>query len=274
MSKSRWLWVAALLASIAFTLLTLHPARAYLVPPGEYPMAGTYRGVLPCADCIGVWTEVILVDLGTNPFEPGQGSGTFTMTERFTGGGHGGASITTHGKWSTIQRDGFGAGTLELRVEGPAGRPLAPRHFYCDHGRSLRLLFKSNVVVFNRPDTLERVIPPPRPQFWVTESQNNKAIMGRVGDTFQIDLPTTLETHSSDAWVMKGPMSPGMALEAQEDASILPARPTTTFLMKAVAPGTTRIEFQRVKGPSMTVVLLFQIAPDPKGQVSLIGSNL
>jgi hypothetical protein len=261
MWKSRRLLVAALLASIAFGLLTFHPARAYLVPPGEYPMAGTYKGVLPCADCIGVWTEVVLVDLGTNPFDPGQGSGTFTMTERFTGGVHGGTSITTHGKWSTIHRDGFGAGTIELRAEGLDGKSLAPRQFYCDHGRSLHLRFKSNVVVFNRPDTLERVIPPPRPQFWVTERENNKPIMGRVGDTFQIDLPTTLETHSSDAWVMKQPILPEMELEVQADESILPDRPTTTFLLTAIAPGTLRIEFQRVKGPSMSVDLPFQIAP-------------
>jgi hypothetical protein len=262
MSKSRRLLVAAILTSFTFMFLTFHPARANLVPPGEYRIAGTYRGVLPCADCIGVWAEVILVDLGMNPFEPGQGSGTFTMTERFTGGVHGGASITTRGKWSTIQPDGFGAGTLELRVESRDGKLLAPRQFYCDHGRSLRLLDSNpNVVVFNRPDTLERVIPPPRPQFWVTERENNKPIMGRVGDTFQVDLPTTLQTHSFDAWVMKQPTSQNIALEAQQDSSILAARPTTTFLLKAISPGTVRIEFQRVKGPSMKVSFPFQIAP-------------
>jgi hypothetical protein len=262
MSKSRRLLVAAILTSFTFMFLTFHPARAYLVPPGEYTIYGTYRGVLPCADCIGVWTEVILVDLGTNPFERGQGSGTFTMTERFTGGVHGGASITTHGKWSTIQPDGFGAGTLELRVEGRDGKLLAPRHFYCDHGRSLRLLDSNrNVIAFDRPDALERVIPAPRPQFRVTDSDNNAAIMGRVGDTFKIDLPTTLETHAFDAWVMEQPTSHGMAVEAQQDSSILPAHPTTTFLLTAIAPGTVRIEFQRVKGPSMMVGFLFQISP-------------
>lgn len=121
MSKSRWPLVVAIYTSFVFMFLPFQPARAYLVPPGEYPIYGTYRGVLPCADCVGVWTEVILVDLGTNPFEAGQGSGTFTMTQRFTGGVHGGATITTHGKWSTIQPDEFGAGTLELRGRG-AGR--------------------------------------------------------------------------------------------------------------------------------------------------------
>lgn len=125
---------------ISTIVLCTGPARAYLQPPGEYPMGGTYRGVLPCTDCVGVWTEVILVDLGTDPFEPGQGSGTFTMTERFTGGTHGGASIKTHGKWLTLHPDGFGAGTIELRVEGQDGKPLTRRRFYCDHGRSLRLL--------------------------------------------------------------------------------------------------------------------------------------
>ena len=249
MSTPRRVLVAAVIASFAFAVLAIRPVRAYLVPPGEYTMAGTYRGVLPCADCVGVWTEVILVDLGTDPFEPGQGSGTFTMTQRFTGGARGGNSITTHGKWSTLQADGFGAGKIELRAEGPDGKIFAPQQFYCDHGRSLRLLFKNDAVVYNRADTLERVIPAPPPQFWVTDSENGKTIVGRVGDTFQIDLPTTLETHSYDAWVMKQSSSQTMALEAQQDDSILPERPTTTFLMKAIAQGTTRIEFRRVKGP-------------------------
>jgi hypothetical protein len=106
-----------------------------------------------------------------------------------------------------------------------------------------------------------QVIPPPHPQFRVTERDNNGLIMGRVGDTFQIDVPTTLETHSPDAWVMKQPILPEMKLEVQADDSILRARPTATFLLKAIAPGTVRIEFQRVKGPSMKVSFPFQIAP-------------
>ena len=107
MLNARQFLVGAIFSTFVLIFFPLQPARAYLVPPGEYPIYGTYRGVLPCADCVGTWTELILVDLGTNPFEPGQGSGTFTMTERFTGGVHGGASVSTHGKWSTIKPDGF-----------------------------------------------------------------------------------------------------------------------------------------------------------------------
>lgn len=125
MSKSRWPLVVAIYTSFVLMFISSQPALAYLVPPGEYPIYGTYRGVLPCSDCVGVWTDVILVDRGTNPFEPGQGSGTFTMIQRFTGGVHGGATITTHGKWSTIQSDGFGAGTLELRADGYDGKSIA-----------------------------------------------------------------------------------------------------------------------------------------------------
>lgn len=258
MPKSRWPLVAAIYTSFVLMFISLQPARAYLVPPGEYPIHGTYRGVLPCADCVGVWTEVILVDLGTNPFEPGQGSGTFTMRQRFTGGSHGGATITTHGKWSTIQPDGFGAGTLELRAEERGGKPLAPEHFYCDHGRSLKFLSsKSNQPIFDRPDTLERVIPPARPQFVVTERNNNVPIIGRVGDTFQVDLPTTL-ADVLDTWVMKQAISKSIALEGQSGSSVND-NAIITFFMRAVAPGTTRIEFQRVKGSPMTVTFPFQI---------------
>jgi len=136
------------------------------------------------------WTEVILVDLGTNPFERGQGSGTLhhdraLLREEFTAA----LPSTTHGKWSTIQPDGFGAGTLELRVEGRDGKLLHATLLRADHGRSLRATrLQSNVYCFLiAPDALERVIPAPRPQFRVTDSDNNAAIMGRVGDTFKID---------------------------------------------------------------------------------------
>jgi NlpE N-terminal domain len=257
MSKSRRLLVGAIFSTFVLIFLPFQPAGAYLVTPGEYPIHGTYRGVLPCADCVGVWTEVILVDFG--PFEPGQGSGTFTSTERFTGGVHGGASITTHGKWSTIKWDGFGAGTIELRIEDRDGKHRAPQRFYCDHGRSLRLLFsKTNEIVFNRQDTLERVIPPPLPQFILTDRDNNAPIIGRVGDAFQIDLPTTL-AHENNTWVMKQPVSRSMALEGQLGSGILPDHATTTFFLRAIAPGNVRIEFQRVKGPSMMLASSFEI---------------
>ncbi len=58
---------------------------------------------------------------------------------------------------------------------------------------------------------------------------------------------------------MKQATSKSMALEAQHDLTILPDHATTTFLLKAVAPGATRIEFQRVKGPPVTVTFPFQI---------------
>jgi hypothetical protein len=257
MSQSRRLLLGAIFTSFALVFLPLQPVRAYLVTPGEYPIHGTYRGVLPCVDCVGVWTELILVDLG--PLEPGQGSGTFTMTERFTGGVHGGASIRTHGKWSTIKSDGFSAGTIELRVEDRDGKHRAPQRFYCDYGRSLRLLFaKPNETVFNRQDTLERVIPPPLPGFILTDRDNNAPIIGRVGDTFQIDLPTT-PAHELDAWVMKQPTSRSMALEGRLGSGILPDHATTTFFLKAIASGNVRIEFERVKGPSTMLTFSFEI---------------
>lgn len=132
--------------------------------------------------------------------------------------------------------DGFGAGTIELRVEGHDAKPVTPRRFYCDHGRSIRLLFSGpNVVVFNRPDTLERVISPPRPQFWVTDRENNATIVARVGDTFQIDLPSTLKTHPIDEWVMRKSSSQSMSLEALRGNTILPDRATTSFFLEAIA---------------------------------------
>ncbi|MGD0796499.1 MAG: hypothetical protein ABR910_02140 [Acidobacteriaceae bacterium] len=74
-------------------------ASASVLPLGEYGMGGHYAGSVLYADCAGVWMEITLTDSGP---DWGSGSGTFVMTERFTGGAHGGASVLAQGEWSTV----------------------------------------------------------------------------------------------------------------------------------------------------------------------------
>ena len=145
------------LVCFALLLLFCHWTYAALFGPGQYPMGGKYVGVLPCAHCAGVWTEVTLIDPGPNL---GSGFGTFVMTERFTGGVHGGATVTTRGLWSTVKRDDNYTGTLELRGERLDGNEAAPRYFYCDHGNSLRMLDSARHELSDKKSAiLQRDVP-------------------------------------------------------------------------------------------------------------------
>jgi hypothetical protein len=110
---------------------------------GDYEMRGKYQGVLFCSDCPGVWTEVTLEDSGPNL---GIGRGAFVMTERYTGGIHGGETVVTTGQW------------LELRA---ATKNAQPRYFRCEGGRRLtEANADGTLVTVHMPqNALTRVIP-------------------------------------------------------------------------------------------------------------------
>jgi len=222
-------------------------------------MEGKYIGVLLCADCAGVWTEVTLEDSGA---DWGEGSGTFVMTERFTGGAHGAANITTRGKWSTlnwVKNENY-TGTIELRGGESDGHTRTPRHFYCDHGRSLRPLDDNQGgQSWLSPAELERVIPPPRPLFGpVTEAQRDAILQGQIGDVFEIALPASSLQDSRSAWKMKPSASPVVALELTHGRGAQNVF-TTVFQLKAAAPGKVRVEFQNSQNPERTVTFTFQV---------------
>lgn len=122
--------------SVAVALMAPVTAQGTPLAPGDFPMAGTYTGRLPCADCTAIETKLTLDDRGVNA---GAGNGSFVMTERFVGGLLDGETSTLLGKWSTVQwvKNAEYTGRLKLQPIAHGALP-APRYFYCDHGRSLR----------------------------------------------------------------------------------------------------------------------------------------
>ncbi len=254
-----WRTVRTFGLGLALSLLTMWYAQATGLRFGDYPMRGEYAGVLLCSDCAGVWTEVTLDDPGVNA---GQGSGTYVMTERFTGGIHGGSTVTTRGTWSTVDRDKVDpyTGTLELVGAERNGEVPARRMFFCDHGRSLRLLKMGDLAVaVSERVTLQRVTPIP-PFGPLTEAASHDTAVGRVGDTFEIDLPAPSGGATLTAWTLHKPSSRSVALETVEGSGNGNAF-ISVFLVKCVAPGNTRLAFRSATDPPRTISFLFHVVP-------------
>lgn len=217
-------------------------------------MDGHYEGVLPCVDCPGIWTEVTLVDHGPNA---GNGSGTFAMTQRFTGGRHGGATITTQGTWSTIEWVKGQEYTGTLKLEPRDGASTVPRYFYCYHGLMLQPLH----IVAPRP--LERVIPPPRPQFGpLTQATSNTQVAAKVGDLFEVALPATTLMNSMTSWSMIRTKSGNIALNEHYGGSEFGLTGVySVFVLKATAPGSAIVTFGSTADPARTVTFTFRVRP-------------
>jgi len=230
-----------------------------LLAAGEYPTAGKYIGVLPCADCAGIWTEIVLTDPGPNL---GQGNGTFVTTERFTGGIHGGAIVTTRGSWSTVSWNTIGrndsVATLKLIGKG-SGETVSPaRYFLCNHGLSLELRATADRGTDTiEPGTLRRVIP--LPSFGpVTETDSKNTLYGTVGDSFEITLPASSMDTALHAWKMTSPVSQIVALMGVTGSKNQNAF-ATDVMLKAVAPGQIRLEFRSMQDPAKVVTFSFDI---------------
>lgn len=255
--------VRVTICTVALALLGFARAEATLIPLGEYPMGGTYSGIVPCSDCAGIWTELTLNDTGV---DAGQGKGTFVMTERFTGGVNRGDVVTERGSWSTVawvQGQSF-TGTVELRYAKPDGTDAPPLYFYCDHGRYLRLIAeRSSAFAFAaaRPRffPLQRVIP--RGRFGpLTDKDAGRAIYARVGDEFEVTLPAPLADSTLGFWtiargsarniVTTGPWGSGNGDQY-----------SSGFILKAVAPGNASVVFRSGDKQARTVTFSFEIAP-------------
>jgi hypothetical protein len=233
-------------------------AGASILPNGEYGMAGRYLGSVLCQDCAGVWMEITLVDTGP---DWGNGSGTFVLVERFTGGVHGGATVLNQGNWRTVEwvKGGDYTGTIELQSEQP--NDGSPRYFFCDHGRSLRVLNPDRSSISTlKPATLDRVNPQPEPHFPMTDADSGATIHARVGDTFVLALPVESLSTYRTAWTMKPPAAQCMTVYAITGSGRGRAF-TSDFELKAAVAGKVRLEFQKTEQPSRSVSYEFDVLP-------------
>ncbi|HTU71313.1 MAG TPA: copper resistance protein NlpE N-terminal domain-containing protein [Candidatus Baltobacteraceae bacterium] len=244
--------------SIACAILVLlrFSAGAAALPFGYYPLRGQYTGVLPCSDCPGVWTELTLVDPGP---DLGLGRGTFVMTERFTGGRHGGAVVATQGTWSTLERLSL-AGTLELQ----SASWTAPRYFSYVGGLSLEPLDdrRQPISGVSMLHHLRRVIPPTRMEFGpLLAATSGTTVVARVGDRFDVALATSGPSDSPDSWSIARTTSPSVTLDQKYGSSLAGLTGTySIFVLKAIEPGAASVTFRNRKG-SQTVTFSFRVEP-------------
>jgi hypothetical protein len=112
-------------------------------------------------------------------------------------------------------------------------------------------------------DTLERVIPPPRPEFGpLTENESHAEVAARVGDRFDVALPAASPDATLTAWTMITPTpNSSIALETTFGSGIGLKGVFTIFVLKAVAPGSARIEFRSTKSQKQIVTFSFRVAP-------------
>ena len=182
------------------------------------------------------------------------------MTERYTGGMHGGSTVTTHGVWSTIVsvKGEPTSGTIELRPDARTGAVAIPRYYYCDGGRALFVSDASgNWLALNSParGILQRVIPAPERRFGpLTEANNGATINGEVGDVFLVQLQATTSAGSLHAWNMSAPPSETLVLTNHVGSGNV-----SLFWLRASAAGTAHLRFVNAANPNSVVTFTFVI---------------
>jgi len=112
--------------------------RATMLPVDVQPIAGTYTGISPCADCEGILTTITLTDPG---IDAGVQAGAFVMTMAYKGRS---AHVRITGRWDMLPPQDAMHG---LRQSGVVrliplddGTPNTFRFYYCESGQSLRML--------------------------------------------------------------------------------------------------------------------------------------
>ncbi len=114
---------------------------------------GTFAGLMPCADCAGILTELHLYEEQGRPVR-------YELMETYMGTRDGDRSIGTAGRWTTLR--GSAADPAATVIQIDLGRIDALRNFQ-RVGDELRLLDrKLNLIVSPAPRSLYRVsdLPP------------------------------------------------------------------------------------------------------------------
>jgi copper homeostasis protein (lipoprotein) len=112
---------------------------------------GTFAGVLPCADCAGILTELRLYEE-----QPSGRAARYELTETYLGAPDGSGSIGTTNRWTTLR--GSAADRDATVVQLDLGRIDARKNFLRVGEDELRLLDRNQREVFAKvPHSLYRV---------------------------------------------------------------------------------------------------------------------
>jgi predicted secreted protein len=190
---------------------------------------GTFAGVLPCADCAGILTELHLY-----AEQPSGRPTHYELMETYMGTREGDRSIGTAGRWAMVRGD-----TVQLDL----GRIDALKNFLRIGDDELRLLDRNRGEIFlNTPHSLYRVseLPPAT----LVEADSGRTIEVDPGQRVFVVLGANRTT--GHEWMLENSSGPlirlGDPVYAQ-GASLLGGGGTTLWFFAARASGKQELRF-------------------------------
>lgn len=133
---------------------------------------GTFAGVLPCADCSGILTELRLY-----AEQPSGRAAHYELTETYLGSPEGDRSIGTAGRWATLRGSASDKDATVIQID--LGRVDALRNFLRAGDDELRLLDRNR---------REIVSPARRSLYRVSELPAATLLESDAGQTIEVEL--------------------------------------------------------------------------------------
>jgi predicted secreted protein len=200
---------------------------------------GTFAGVVPCADCAGILTELHLYAEQGRPTN-------YELMETYMGTRDGDRSIGTAGRWTSFRGSAADSGATVVQID--LGRIDALRNFQRIGDDELRLLdHKLNPIVSPAPRSLYRVseLPP----VTLVESDSGRTI--EVEARQRVFVVLAANRTAGYAWTLEPPgpgalASLGAPLYAQS-ADIAGSGGTSLWFFVAKASGEQRLQFHYVR---------------------------
>lgn len=205
---------------------------------------GTFAGVMPCADCAGILTELRLY-----AEQPSGRPTRYELTETYLGSREGDRSISGSGPWET-------SGEV---VQLDLGRPGAPRNFLKSGDDELRLLDRNRRELASKaPHSLYRVSE--LPAVTLAESDSGAKVDVDPGGRVFVVLGSNRTT--GFGWTLAAP-GPGSLARIGDPVYIPGATPgeggTEIWLFRASGRGRQELRFEyrrpsdRAAPPAKTV---------------------
>lgn len=201
-------------------------------------LIGTYAGVLPCADCSGILTELRLY-----AEQPSGRPAHYELTETYLGSREGDRSIGTTGRWTSVRGSASDKDATVIQID--LGRIDALLNFLRSGDDELRLLDRNRrEIVSPARRSLYRVSE--LPAATLTEGDSGRMIEVEPGQRVFVVLGSNRATGYS--WTLDppgpGPLtSLGDPVYAQGAAS-LGAGGTEIWLFRASGAGKQELGFQ------------------------------
>jgi len=198
---------------------------------------GTFAGVLPCADCAGILTELRLFEE-----QPSGRAARYELTEAHLGARDGGGSIGTTNRWA-ILRGSAGDGNATV-VQLDLGRIDARKNFLRVGDDELRLLDRNlREILPKTPHSLFRVseLPP----LTLLESDSGQTIEVERGQRVFVVLGANRATGYD--WTLEG-FGPGPLISLggpvyAQEAATLGAGGTVIWFFAASRSGKQELAF-------------------------------